>query len=136
MSHLCYSSTLSCINEWCRIKLFVWHWAESVSKLQCLFTPIYKCQNSNYRITKRFLWEKLWNDVGLRFSLFASDSVSPYARFEFTTYLELETTKKSTRSPLVVQKGSCHLQSGTRRVRARISNIQLQHVTMLYKVLI
>lgn len=59
------------------------HWPNSVSKLQypsvcCLchfllffmglITPIYKVEKSNPPIAKRFLREKLRNDIGLEFS--------------------------------------------------------------------
>ena len=39
------------------------------------FTFIYKPQKSNWSFTKRFLREKLWMDLGLRFSNFSSETV-------------------------------------------------------------
>ena len=37
--------------------------------LKCITSPIYKCCKSNRSIEKRFLWEKLRKEIGLRHSL-------------------------------------------------------------------
>ena len=40
-----------------------------------LISPIYKCYRSNWSIAKRFVWEKFWKDIGLRFRNFGSEMV-------------------------------------------------------------
>ena len=90
-----YSSKVNCMPNF---RLFLpnnvdcWIFTESAHKSRCppvclscvpLFfgflkhhiTPIYKCHKSNRSISKRFLWEQLRKDIGLRFGNFGSEVV-------------------------------------------------------------